>query len=173
MIGTSIFLVQILGPLFYSPKDEISPSLGDRLRYLPFSLGLLGFFILHFGLFHLGHREILREFFPREQGESVAVLVLEFWPMLLSLALSQLHDFHIKYNVANFNSKEAKGLISAPISKPYISVFKMHLLIFVFAGLGSYQAQTSFTNHVIVLSVYFFPFRMFFPKVKPFDLQDV
>jgi hypothetical protein len=140
----------------------------------------IGFFTLHFGGFHLGHAFFLMDFFPIDatpSSEMIAFLsryitysddstkTLMFvyhiiyvfktsWIMILFSFVSRWNDFK------TINSENASMM------KPYLNVVRMHILIFVFAGLSA-----AHLNHIMiypVLAFYFFPWgALFFHRKKP------
>jgi hypothetical protein len=120
----------------------------------------LGFFTVHFGGFHFVHGLFLNGFFPIVDGtpfgESIGgtlafflgiagTAARSYWPMVMFSAWSRLGDL-----------KRAAGTNGGPgMLLPYICVVKMHILIFVFAGL--YAAGLRFWALYPVLIFYFFP----------------
>jgi hypothetical protein len=128
--------------------------------YTPYVLFTLGFFTIHFGGFHFVHGMFLNAFFPIVEGtpfgESIGgtfAFVLgivqtaarSYWPFVLITAWSRLGDM-----------KNAIGPGREPnMFLPYVSVIKMHILIFVFAGLSA--AGLEYWALYPVLLFYFFP----------------
>ena len=129
-----------------------------RALALPVGLGLLGFFTVHFGTFHLVHGAFLGGFFPPDGVEIMrpnpfnvlGVALRLFWPFVLVSLLAKLP--HIV-------PKKAQLAMGDHLMKPYGNVVKMHLLIFVFAGLH----MAGLTRYAVypVLIAYFFPWREF------------
>ncbi len=125
---------------------------------LPGGLGLLAFFTVHFGMFHMVHGAFLGGFFPPGGVENVGsgpfsvlpIVMRLFWPFVLVSLLAKLP--HIV-------PKKAKLAMGDHLMKPYGNVVKMHLLIFVFAGL--HLAGLSRYAVYPVLIAYFFPWREF------------
>ena len=120
------------------------------------ALGALAFFTVHFGMFHFVHAVFLNGFFPLiEEGDGfpnllalVARSIASFWPLIIASFLSRLSDiFPI--------SPTAMGKES--FAAPYANVVRMHLLIFVFAGL--HMADLSRLAIIPVLAAYFFPWK--------------
>jgi hypothetical protein len=125
---------------------------------LPGGLGLLAFFTVHFGMFHMVHGAFLGGFFPPDGVENMKtgpfnvlpVVMRLFWPFVLVSLLAKLP--HIV-------PKKAKLAMGDHLMKPYGNVVKMHLLIVVFAGL--HLAGLSRYAVYPVLIAYFFPWREF------------
>ncbi|NMC52614.1 MAG: tetratricopeptide repeat-containing protein [Chloroflexi bacterium] len=118
------------------------------------ALFTLAFFTIHFGMFHLVHSVFLNQFFPlvRESGgfpnvfEFIRVCIVNYWPVILLSALSQLPNF----------MRAAETQQDRMLMMPYLNVVKMHLSIFVFAGLSAMQVSSAALVYLLVL--YFFPF---------------
>ena len=120
------------------------------------ALGALAFFTVHFGMFHFVHAVFLNGFFPLiEEGDGfpnllalVARSIASFWPLIIASFLSRLSDIFP-------TSPAAMGKES--FAAPYANVVRMHLLIFVFAGL--HMADLSRLAIIPVLAAYFFPWK--------------
>ncbi len=125
---------------------------------LPGGLGLLAFFTFHFGIFHMVHGAFLAGFFPPAGVENMKpgpfnvlpVVMRLFWPFVLVSLLSKF---------SHIVPRKAKLAMGDHLMKPYGNVIKMHLLIFVFAGL--HMAGLSRYAVYPVLIAYFFPWREF------------
>lgn len=124
------------------------------------ALFLLFFFTLHFGFFHYGHSIFLNEFFPLVEppggstfwgpawwGGLVATAAGRYWPFLAATALSRRADFR--------RSVETVPETGDALFRPYRNVLRMHVLIFVFAGLEA-AGLTGWAVYP-VLFFYFFP----------------
>ena len=119
-------------------------------------IGTLAFFTVHFGMFHFVHAVFLNGFFPLVEpsdgfphflgmvGKSAAA----FWPLIVASFLSRLSDIF-----PASPSNPGKDSFAAP----YGNVVRMHLLIFVFAGL--HTAGLSRLAILPVLAAYFFPWK--------------
>lgn len=115
---------------------------------------LIAFFTIHFGLFHFVHSVFLNLFFPLTGDVSgfpnffgfIWISFTNYWSIILLSALTQLPNF--------------MQLINQPgrdfMTMPYKNVVKMHLSIFVFAGLS--MANINGITLYYLLIVYFFPF---------------
>jgi hypothetical protein len=136
-----------------------TPGLPAAGRWV-MGLFLLGFFTVHFGGFHFVHGLFLNQFFPlvsESAGsgagwiggfpEIVRTALERYWPFLAATVLSRRADFR--------RSVEADRDAGASLSGPYRNVVRMHLLIFVFAGLEA--AGLSGYALYPVLFFYFFP----------------
>jgi len=125
---------------------------------VPGALGLLAFFTVHFGGFHVAHGAFLGGFFPPEGIEGMnsnpfnvfPVIMKLYWPFVLVSLVAKIQ--HIV-------PKKAKLAMGDHLMKPYGNVVKMHLLIFVFAALHG----IGLTRYAVypVLIAYFFPWREF------------
>jgi hypothetical protein len=117
-------------------------------------LGLLAFFTFHFGMFHFVHSVFLNMFFPLHgdpQGfpnfaRTVGVALASYWPVVIASLISRYDDL---------GTAEAAGSAKDGLSSPYKNVVRMHILIFVFAGL--HAAGLSRYAIYPVLAAYFFP----------------
>jgi hypothetical protein len=75
-----------------------------------------------------------------------------YWPIILTTFVSRLSDFPIGRH------SSARGIgpnMGNVLTKPYANVVRMHLLIFVFAGLNA-AGKTGWAIYP-VLAAYFFP----------------
>jgi len=125
---------------------------------VPGALGLLGFFTVHFGGFHVAHGAFLGGFFPPEGVEGMEssplnvfpVIVKLYWPFVLVTLVAK---------ISHIVPKKAKLAMGDHLMKPYGNVIKMHMLIFVFAALSGF----GLTRYAVypVLIAYFFPWREF------------
>jgi len=135
------------------------------LLILAGALFLLAFFSVHFCMFHYGHSVFLNLFFPLmpESGRGFPNLFVTletalkaYWPVVLATYLSRWHDFLP-------DGQSLDGMKNGnTLTKPYANVVRMHILIFVFAGLAAVHA-----THLAVYPVllfYFFPWRMILKK---------
>ncbi|MCK4679795.1 hypothetical protein KAT82_01610 [bacterium] len=119
-------------------------------------IGTLAFFTVHFGMFHLVHAVFLNGFFPLVESSDgfphflgmVGKSAAAFWPLIVASFLSRLSDIFPA-------SPSSPGKDS--FAAPYGNVVRMHLLIFVFAGL--HAAGLSRFAILPVLAAYFFPWK--------------
>ncbi len=163
--GASLYLT-------YGPGNDDASVIRAVARrffaYTPAVAFTLGFFTIHFGGFHFVHGMFLNTFFPIVEGtpfgESIGgtfafafgivnAAARSFWPFVLISAWSRLGDMR----------KALEPGREPNMFLPYISVIKMHILIFVFAGLNAagLQAWTLYP----VLFFYFFPVETVFKAV--------
>jgi isoamyl acetate esterase len=139
---------------------------GQAYSWIPkafFGAFLLCFVTCHFGGFHFVHSIFLNEFFPivkfdrPGQPDPSAMLLLlttvllSYWPMIAVSLASRFADIR----------RGADG--SGNIANPYLNVVRMHILIFVFAGL--YAAHLTRFAIYPVLVFYFFPWGDLFRNV--------
>lgn len=122
-------------------------------------LMLLAFFSVHFCMFHYGHSFFLNLFFPLAPEDktysgsffrTISICLKLYWPIVLSTFISRLPDFRPQ-------GPDDEGSV---FLKPYASVIRMHILIFVFAGLS--VADIAHYALYPVLAFYFFPWAMVF-----------
>ena len=134
-----------------------------RPKGIPFSLALggaaflLAFFTFHFGMFHFVHSIFLNLFFPLIPGPDsrnspdvflFAVTALkDYWPVVLANLLVKAQDFR----TVPLDLRKSGDLMT----KPYTTVVKIHILIFVFAGMAAL--------HVDRFAMYPILFLFFFP----------
>jgi hypothetical protein len=134
------------------PWRQVVPGLAAIVAFFAF---LLAFFTLHFGAFHFGHGFLLEGFFPIDGmsypdgalafASFVGVLFVRYYGMVVASAVVQRRLI-----------LEPEGM--KHVMQPYKSVLKMHLMIFLFAGLHAAGA-TNFAFYAVTLVVYFFPWR--------------
>lgn len=122
------------------------------------ALFLLAFFTVHFGMFHFVHSVFLNAFFPLtpERGhgfpnllDTLAIALRSYWPVVLATFVSRWHDFRVD------ETSPGGGMDGKAFAKAYANVIRMHILIFVFAGLSIAHA-TDLALYP-VLAFYFFP----------------
>ena len=121
---------------------------------------LLLFFSFHFGMFHFVHGAFLSQFFPFEGSSSFGFpnplsmflgALSGYWPMVVATFVSRYKDLPV-----GDLSNGSKGMVMVG---PYVNVVRMHLLIFVFAGL--HAVGLSGLAIYPVLFFYFFPWKSF------------
>ncbi|MEJ2343925.1 MAG: DUF6498-containing protein [Gammaproteobacteria bacterium] len=115
------------------------------------------FFSAHFLLFHSVQGLILNGFFPllkRPQDGLQALLPLaaaalqRYWPLVLTSAVTMLASFHDAWRTEP----------SQFMARPYASVARNHVMIFVVAGMDALGAGALVLYGLLVL--YFFPFQL-------------
>jgi hypothetical protein len=132
------------------------------LAAIPSALFLFGFFLGHFGGFHMGHAVFLSSLVPPTVEVSIiadsviglraylstflGVLIVAYWPYVASVAVK---NFRV-YREALKNSSEGDAMIL-----PYRNVIRIHLLIFVLAPFA--MADLGTVVAIIVLFFFFFP----------------
>ena len=139
-----------VGSIFLQRFAALTPSV----------LFMLAFFTVHFGGFHFVHGLFLNGFFPLLEwdpfGQSpggvfsgftliIGKALADYWPFVLFSAISRYGD----YKKVIESDREPNMFL------PYLNVVRMHLLIFVFAGLHAAGLE----NYAVypVLIFYFFP----------------
>lgn len=118
------------------------------------ALFTVAFFSVPFLMFHFVHSVSLNQFFPLHGNGNgfprflpiVGICIVRYWPVIVFSAITQLTSF--------LQVAESTG--SNFLSMPYRNVVKMHIGIFVFAGLSF--ANISGLALYDVLILYFFPF---------------
>lgn len=114
------------------------------------------FFSAHFLLFHSVQGMILNGFYPlvkRPQDGVQALLPLaaaalqRYWPLVLTSAVTMLASFHDAWRTEP----------SQFMARPYASVARNHVMIFVVAGMDAMGAGALVLYALLVL--YFFPFQ--------------
>lgn len=126
----------------------------------PAVIFFLGFFTIHFGGFHFVHGLFLNGFFPIVEGSPfgesiggtiaffgaiVGAAARRYWVFVLFSAWSRLPDLRRAFENAD----------GPNMFLPYANVVRMHMLIFVFAGLHA-AGLTDWALYPI-LFFYFFP----------------
>jgi hypothetical protein len=156
--------VALGGVLRSKPGFEFLPDTGRGLArtivMLPAAIFMLGFFTIHFGMFHFIHGLFLNGFFPlvaetpvgKSPGGVFGIVgacareaLARFWPFVAASALSRLPGY-----TAAWRTTDGSMMV-----RPYLNVIRMHAMIFVFAllsvaGLRSYALYP-------LLVVYFLP----------------
>jgi hypothetical protein len=135
-------------------------GLARVLIALPGALFMLGFFTVHFGMFHFVHGLFLNGFFPLvggapfgRSGDQVFGLVgacarealMRYWPFVAASALSRVPTY-----TAAFRTTDGSMMFM-----PYLNVIRMHVMIFVFAFLGAVGLQSYGLYPLLI--VYFLP----------------
>jgi Family of unknown function (DUF6498) len=131
----------------------------------------VGFFTVHFGMFHYIHSQFLIDFFPIDTGNArgsganmatYAEVARRYWPFLPSAFLAHRHAFQRRTLSLTFNGgsigTDHPGA-GAVFSEPYRNVARMHMLIFFFA-FAHFAKLESFAVYTVVYAVYFFPWRL-------------
>lgn len=167
LVGYALIVYGILAAAFRSlppgePLPGGKPDLTMALAQLPagasFALRTLGaafmlaFFTVHFGGFHFVHGIFLGLFFPLAPGQpgfdavpdNAALALRSSWPLVVTTAVSMRGAF-------------AQAGREFKPQTPYVSVIRMHFLIFVFAGASIAHLDNRWL-YIVVLFFYFFPF---------------
>ena len=141
--------------------DEIPSFKVPKIGALLGSLFFLGFFAVHFGMFHWGHSQFLVGFFPLDGLEknpslldTVLVCAGLYWPFMIASFLSYADDF----------KKNLQGLGSLSMIKPYKTVVKNHIIILVLGFLNAFNVG-GYTLYLL-LFFYFFPYEEIWAHVK-------
>lgn len=124
-------------------------------------IAMLAFFTVHFGGFHFVHGVFLNGFFPIVGSDAgfpnlfvlVGAALTAFWPLVAGSMLSRFGDLR--------RASDAERL-DGGVGAAYGGVVRMHLLIFVFAGL--HMARLSGLAVYATLAAYFFPWGSVFGR---------
>lgn len=152
-------------------------------------VGLVGFFTVHFGLFHFVHAVFLNAFFPvplaHQVGadgslvvdayrrffpgpDGIASVFANYWPWLIAAAIAERAAL---LGAPRARARPASGeapAASAPgadLMQPYKNVIRMHLLIFFFVGAWLLGLQGA-AVWLVVYAVYFLPWRRLLPAPR-------
>jgi hypothetical protein len=160
-----------------TPKLPI--ALGGT-AYLIGGLFLLGFFTVHFGMFHFVHSVFLNSFFPvlpgRNPGPGVALygqVLRDYWYFVPLAALAERQAFRFvpeepagppdtSVKAADIAARKARNAAQGGMTgmmAPYRNVVRLHLLIFFFAA-AHFAKLENFLVYAIVYAVYFFPWQL-------------
>jgi len=123
----------------------------------------LVFFTVHFGLFHFVYSIFLSEFFPIMDRSFekfsdflffITTSLKAYWPVILFTLFASIRKFQriLSQNEINFTKKA------------YINVIKIHLSIFLFAGLSATGINE--WMFLLIFVIYFFPFSAVFEFLK-------
>jgi len=147
----------------------------------------LGFFTVHFGMFHYGHSQLLISFFPIDTGgaarhatwadmSTYVEVMRRYWSFLPAAFLAERAAFMRKplslngepslvSLVGSVAGKPAKA--RSLMWEPYRNVARMHMLIFFFF-FAHFAKLENFAVYAVVYAVYFFPWRLVRPStVEP------
>ena len=171
-----------------APRGWLGVSLGSpavrTFVFLPTSLFIFFFCLMHFGGFHLGHAFFLSTFVPPEVGFEVAVeavaapavepaTMVEAWTNLrealvgvreasvvfLGLLILTYWPYIVSVAVKSFGAYReallAKSRRGNEMLLPYKNVIRVHLLIFVLIPLATIDSGMALTMAVLVF--FFFP----------------
>ena len=131
----------------------------------------IGFFSVHFGMFHYVHSQFLIGFFPIDTGTgpssnadmaTYAEVARRYWPFLPSAFLAHRYAFRRHSLAFTFGGiTVGKNDVSAGrmFSEPYRNVARMHMLIFFFF-IAHLAKLENFIVYAVVYAVYFFPWRL-------------
>jgi hypothetical protein len=139
---------------------NIPPVIADVLIALPIMVFLLVFFTVHFGGFHMVHGMFLNQFFPLLKDVSLSSSIkgdISLFKTLILKALSQYWFFVLASGLSSWRNlvKAFKINDGSMMMRPYLNVIRMHVMIFVFAGMHALKIQGAALY--IMLALYFFP----------------
>ena len=157
--GYIVFVIFIANPVARQLSKPIAPEKGlltVRIGALLIGLASLGFFTVHFGMFHYVHAMLLDGFLPMSDPDTEEMLsvniaaltseaVRRYWPFVLAAGISQAGIF-----VAAWRDEVKDKMLA-----PYKAVMKNHLVIM---ALGFLTIVTPQLNALVfLLMIYFFP----------------
>ena len=162
VVGYSYIVIAILSS-FFDPEEKSKAAL------IPAAIFMLAFFTFHFGIFHLVHGVFLNEFFPLNPGAELdfgsrgplvigqlaAMAFAKGWPLIIGTYITRWKTLPFRRE-----QKNLKNVFFAP----YLNVIRMHILIFVFAGLQAVKLDRY--SLIPVLAFYFFPWSAIFSRKK-------
>ena len=195
VVGYSIIIWTIAQPAFELGRSawKGARANGNTASPWPFwallfvgALFLVGFFTVHFGMFHYIHSQLLISFFPIDIGaghrpdladmSTYAEIARRYWPFLPSAFLAERAAFANKPLLLDQNSSfvSAVGSVAGKPPKarevmwaPYRNVMRIHGLIFFFF-IAHFAKLDNFVVYAVVYAVYFFPWRLLRrPTVEP------
>lgn len=141
-------------------------SIHSGIKYGLLIIGILFqlvFFTVHFGLFHFVYSIFLSEFFPIMDRSFekfpdflffVSTSLKAYWPVILFTLFSSIRKFQriLSQNEVDFTKRA------------YVNVIKIHLSIFLFAGLSA--SGINEWVFLLIFVIYFFPFSAVFEFLK-------
>lgn len=178
---TLLFFLLVASSILLNLSDKQKSHLGlgflpashtfvsKLIIHLPSAIFMLGFFSVHFLMFHFIHAIFLNLFFPllqdspldKTMNQTVIYIfnifqeaLKRFWPFILLSAFSRF-DHYLK-------AFAAKG--SASMFMPYRNVVRMHITIFAMAFMNAMYLS----NYILyfILLLYFLPVKSIFRFVK-------
>ena len=181
LVGYAMIVWSIFGPVLMlvrgtGGKDApLAAQAGLDAVFILGGLFLLGFFTVHFGMFHLVHSVFLSLFFPvlpgPAHGPSLAMywqVLRDYWPFVLVAAVAERAAFKRPAApaakpdnavTADAIARRKNSLGGDGMMAPYKNVIRLHLLIFFFA-FASIAKLDGFMIYAVVYAVYFFPWRL-------------
>lgn len=145
----------IVWSIFYTTADIKVPY----LRLVSVMAGVV-FFMIHFGMFHFIHSVFLYEFVPIGEPLSDNLPVPDY--LFIFKKYCWILPIAFFANIELFKNPQ-KGATAA-----YGNVIKIHLLIFIFAGMTAVKLN-SFFLYLAAYSFFFFPLSLFFTGKKKQD----
>jgi len=139
----------------------------------------IGFFTVHFGMFHYIHSQLMISFFPIDTGgaagsathagmSTYVEIMRRYWTFLPAAFLAERAAFMrkplpLELDLSLTAPAVAKGSkpsrVQSLIWAPYRSVARMHMLIFFFF-FAHFARLENFAVYAVVYAVYFFPWRL-------------
>jgi hypothetical protein len=139
----------------------------------------LGFFTIHFGMFHYIHSQLMISFFPIDTGgaagsatdasmSTYAEILRRYWSFLPAAFLAERaafmsKPFSLELDLSPVEQGRTKAVkpsrVQSLVWAPYRSVARMHLLIFFFF-IAHFARLDNFVVYAVVYAAYFFPWRL-------------
>ncbi len=172
VVGYSTIVIGIAAAAISRPRELLeppgpaasdAPTVAPRdVRGFPplaragLALGILAFFTVHFGLFHVVHGLFLGAFFPLTDAKqwdfgfaslwrNAGAILATGWPLAATSVLGSLDRFRAALRRFDFTT-------------PYRSVVRMHFFIIGYGALHALRVGNA-AVYVIVLAIYWFPFE--------------
>lgn len=159
------------------PGASLATRLAGVVALWAGGLFVLGFFTVHFGMFHFIHSIFLQAFFPVNavapqdpnlQFEVYLDVVQAYWVFLPVAFLAERQAFREAGPVPATTPSvqellgpagRARKAGGGEMMAPYRNVIRLHLLIFFFA-FAHFMKLEHFLVYAVVYAVYFFPWRV-------------
>lgn len=185
LVGYAMIVWTVSAPLrtfaraavFGGARGDVAVKSGAGVATGAGVLFMLGFFTLHFGMFHFVHSVFLAQFFPLEGASERARgfpslglyrdVFKAYWifvPLALVAERAAFRERPPKPDggamtpAAIERRKREEG--DSPLMAPYKNVVRLHLLIFFFAGAYALRLH-HFAVYAVAYAAYFFPWRIF------------
>jgi hypothetical protein len=186
VVGYSVIVWTIAQPAFELGRmsrhavlsgKRVSPLAAWSILFVGALLGI-GFFTVHFGMFHYIHSQLMISFFPIDTGGAQHVgwadgavyseVMRRYWPFLPAAFLAERAAF-MRKPLSMEGGASLAAVVSSVAGKPakaremvwgpYRNVMRIHMLIFFFF-FAHFAKLDNFAVYAVVYAVYFFPWRL-------------
>ena len=188
VVGYSVIVWTIAQPAFELGRTAWRGAVasGNTSSPWPFwvilfvgALLFIGFFTVHFGMFHYIHSQLLISFFPIDTGgiarradwadmATYVEVMRRYWPFLPAAFLAERAAF-LRKPLSMEGDSSLVALVGSVAGKPakarelmwgpYRNVARIHVLIFFFF-FAHFAKLDNFAVYAVVYAVYFFPWRL-------------